>query len=99
MNAKDDLLAPIKAFMHGAQRAAYDEAIAFLREEEANFAELSPADGEEQPGDQRENESDEHQDVHQSANRVTGDELPQLGAHRRTRVDLLDDRTAVRVYA
>ena len=62
-------------------------------------AEPSPADGEEQPGDQRENESDERQEVHQSANRVTGDELPQLGAHRRTRVDLLDDRTAVRVYA
>lgn len=29
--------------MHGPQRAAYDEAIAFLREEEANFAEL-PSD-------------------------------------------------------
>jgi hypothetical protein len=26
--------------MHGPQRTAYDEAIAFLREEEANFAEL-----------------------------------------------------------
>ena len=43
LTAKDDLLSPIKAFMHGPQRAAYDEAIAFLREEEANFAEL-PAD-------------------------------------------------------
>lgn len=40
LEAKDDLLSPIKAFMHGPQRAAYDEAIAFLREEEANFAEL-----------------------------------------------------------
>ena len=43
LTAKDDLLSPIKAFMHGPQRAAYDEAIAFLREEEANFAEL-PSD-------------------------------------------------------
>jgi len=28
--------------MHGPQRKAYDEAIAFLREEEANFVELAP---------------------------------------------------------
>jgi hypothetical protein len=40
LTSKDDLLSPIKAFMHGPQRVAYDEAIAFLREEEANFAEL-----------------------------------------------------------
>lgn len=40
LTAKDDLLSPIKAFMHGAQRAAYDEAIAFLREEAANLSEL-----------------------------------------------------------
>ena len=40
LTAKDDLLSPIKAFMHGPQRNAYDEAIAFLREEEANFVEL-----------------------------------------------------------
>ena len=40
LNAKDDLLSPIKAFMHGPQRLAYDEAITFLREEEANFAEV-----------------------------------------------------------
>lgn len=39
---KEDLIAPIKAFMNGSQRVAYDEAIAFLREEEANFSELSP---------------------------------------------------------
>ncbi len=39
--AKDDLISPIKAFMHGPQRNAYDEAIAFLREEEANFVELA----------------------------------------------------------
>jgi hypothetical protein len=40
LTAKDDLLSPIKAFMHGPQRTAYDEAIGFLREEEANFVEL-----------------------------------------------------------
>jgi hypothetical protein len=44
---KEDVLSPIKAFMHGPQRAAYDDAITFLREEEANFAEV-PA-GEVQP--------------------------------------------------
>ncbi len=38
--AKEDVLSPIKAFMHGAQRVAYDESITFLREEEANFAEV-----------------------------------------------------------
>ncbi len=40
LTAKDDLLSPIKAFMHGQQRNAYDEAVAFLREEDANFVEL-----------------------------------------------------------
>jgi hypothetical protein len=40
LDAKEDLLDPIKSFMAGAQRTAYDEAIAYLREEEANFAEL-----------------------------------------------------------
>jgi hypothetical protein len=40
LDAKDDLLDPIKTFMHGPQRAAYDEAIAFLREEEANFGDI-----------------------------------------------------------
>jgi len=44
LTAKDDLLSPIKAFMHGPQRAAYDEAIAFLREEEANFPDISAED-------------------------------------------------------
>lgn len=44
LTAKDDLLDPIKSFMHGSQRKAYDEAIAFLREEEANFADLSDED-------------------------------------------------------
>lgn len=44
LTAKGDLLSPIKAFMHGPQRGVYDEAIAFLREEEANFAELPPSE-------------------------------------------------------
>jgi hypothetical protein len=37
---KENLIAPIEAFMHGPQRLAYDDAIAFFREEEANFGEL-----------------------------------------------------------
>jgi hypothetical protein len=44
LTAKDELLSPIKAFMHGPQRVAYDDAISFLREEEANFAELPSAE-------------------------------------------------------
>jgi hypothetical protein len=40
LDAKQDLLDPIKSFMAGAQRMAYDEAIAYLREEEANFVDL-----------------------------------------------------------
>jgi hypothetical protein len=40
LTAKEDVLSPIKAFMHGPQRVAYDEAMTFLREEEANFAEV-----------------------------------------------------------
>ena len=40
LTAKEDVLSPIKAFMRGAQRVAYDESITFLREEEANFAEV-----------------------------------------------------------
>jgi hypothetical protein len=42
--AKDDLLVPIESFMHGPQRKAYDDAINFLREEEANFGDLPSAD-------------------------------------------------------
>jgi hypothetical protein len=42
--AKDDYLSPIKAFMHGPQRVAYDDAITFLRAEEANFAEVPAAE-------------------------------------------------------
>lgn len=38
--AKTDLLDPIKAFMKGPQRKVYDEAMTFLREEEANFTEI-----------------------------------------------------------
>ncbi len=44
LTAKDDLIAPIKAFMHGSQRAAYDEAMTFLREEAANMDELPRAE-------------------------------------------------------
>ena len=44
LTAKDDLLSPLKTFMHGPQRSAYDDAMAFLREEEANFAEVPAAD-------------------------------------------------------
>ncbi len=44
LTAKDDLISPIKAFMHGPQRSAYDEATAFLREESANFPELPHVD-------------------------------------------------------
>ncbi len=41
LDAKENYLDPIKSFMHGAQRVAYDEVIAFLKEEEANFPDLS----------------------------------------------------------
>lgn len=44
LTAKEDLLSPIKAFMHGPQRTAFDEAIGFLLEEEANFAEVPSAE-------------------------------------------------------
>jgi hypothetical protein len=44
LDAKEDLIVPIKSFMNGQQRVAYDEAIAFHREEEANFAELPSAE-------------------------------------------------------
>ncbi|MDQ3607216.1 MAG: hypothetical protein M3418_13640, partial [Gemmatimonadota bacterium] len=43
LDAKHDLLSSVKAFMRGPQRAAYDDAIGFLKEEAANIAEL-PAD-------------------------------------------------------
>ena len=41
LKAKDDVLAPIEAFMHGPQRHAFDEAMQFYREEAANFVELA----------------------------------------------------------
>ena len=44
LTAKEDILDPIKVFMNGPQRIAYDESIAFLREEEANFHDLAPED-------------------------------------------------------
>lgn len=44
LGQKDDLIGPIEQFMHGQQRLAYDEALAFLREEAANLAELPPED-------------------------------------------------------
>jgi len=44
LTVKDDFLSPVKTFMHGPQRLAYDEAITFLREEEANFADLPAED-------------------------------------------------------
>jgi hypothetical protein len=44
LDAKDDLLVPIKAFMNGQQRVTYDETVAFLREEEANFSDIPNAD-------------------------------------------------------
>lgn len=44
LEAKETLLIPIKAFMHGAQRQAYDQVISFYREQQANFAEVSPED-------------------------------------------------------
>jgi hypothetical protein len=40
LDTKEDLLDPIKSFMRGPRRQAYDETISFLREEEANFPEL-----------------------------------------------------------
>lgn len=43
LDAKEKVITPIKAFMNGPQRKIYDDAISFLKEEEANFAEL-PAD-------------------------------------------------------
>jgi hypothetical protein len=42
LTAKEDFLDPIKVFMNGPQKVAFDEALAFLREEEANFNDLSP---------------------------------------------------------
>ncbi len=43
LDARENLIAPLKAFMNGAQRQTYDDVVAFFREEQANFADL-PAD-------------------------------------------------------
>jgi Family of unknown function (DUF6079) len=40
LTAKDDLIAPIKAFMRGKQRTAYDQVVAFLGAQQANFSEV-----------------------------------------------------------
>ena len=40
LDAKDDLLSPIKTFMHGTQRKTYDEVVTFYKEQEANFSEI-----------------------------------------------------------
>ncbi len=40
LTAKEDVLTPIKAFMHGQQRPIYYDIITFYREEAANYAEL-----------------------------------------------------------
>ena len=40
LQAKENFLDPIKTFMNGPQRTAYDEVLTFLREQEANFGEL-----------------------------------------------------------
>lgn len=42
LQAKEESLDPIKSFLNGPQRTAYDEAIAFLWGEEANFPDLPP---------------------------------------------------------
>ena len=44
LDAKENTLAPIKGFMRGPQRQAYDDVVTFYREEEANFAELTDQD-------------------------------------------------------
>jgi hypothetical protein len=44
LQAKDDIIEPVKSFMHGSQKKTYDDVIAFLKEEVANFAEVPPDD-------------------------------------------------------
>ncbi len=44
LDARENLIAPVKAFMNGQQRQTYDEVVAFFREEQANFADLPAAD-------------------------------------------------------
>jgi hypothetical protein len=40
LEAKENVLDPIKSFMNGPQRGVYDEVMSFLRVQEANFGEL-----------------------------------------------------------
>ena len=40
LEAKENFLDPIKTFMNGPQRTAYDEVMTFLSEQQANFGEL-----------------------------------------------------------
>ncbi len=42
LTAKQETIAPIKGFMHGKQRIAYDEVITFLATERANFGDVPP---------------------------------------------------------
>jgi hypothetical protein len=44
LDAKDNMFGPIKAFMHGPQRRAYDEVLTFYRTEEANFGEIDASE-------------------------------------------------------
>lgn len=44
LDAKEETIAPIKAFMNGPQKAVYDEALGFLKAEEANLAEIADAE-------------------------------------------------------
>jgi hypothetical protein len=44
LTAKEDLIDPIKSFINGSQRAHYDEALIFLREQQANLADLPTTD-------------------------------------------------------
>lgn len=40
LDAKDNVIDPIKAFLHGAQRAIYDNAVAFMQANQSNLAYL-----------------------------------------------------------
>jgi len=44
LDAKEDVLTPIKGFMNGPQRQSYDEVVTFYREQEANFSHINATD-------------------------------------------------------
>ena len=44
LDAKDELIEPVKSFMHGSQKKTYDDVISFFKEEVANFAEVPQSD-------------------------------------------------------